>query len=70
LVYLLQNTLKLFGFPTFLTVNVPDVGYSRNASCTLNQIYTINTTGPTREEGTASGAHAFTSVFSGVRVTL
>ena len=36
-VYLLQNTLKLFGFQ-FLTLSVADKVYPRNVSCTLNLI--------------------------------
>ena len=41
LVFLLPKTLKLFSFQIFLTLSVPDEGYSRNVSCALNLLSTF-----------------------------
>ena len=41
LVFLLPETLKLFGFEVFSTLSIPDYSYSRNVSCALNLISTF-----------------------------
>jgi hypothetical protein len=37
-IFLISKTFKLFWLPNRLTVSVPDQGYSRNASYTLNYL--------------------------------
>ena len=41
MVILLPKHFKSFGSPIFLTLSVPDEGYSKNASCALNLISTF-----------------------------
>ena len=36
-----QNTLKMICLSNILTLSIPDEGYSRNASCAINQISTL-----------------------------
>ena len=38
---IIAKRLKLFGIPFFLSKNIPDEGYSKASSCSLNYIFTF-----------------------------